>query len=60
MAVGPAGGAAETLAAIQQATANQNQATVTDNAVEQEVAESNTAVTGQGTSGNLNTINTTA
>jgi hypothetical protein len=59
MAVGPAGGAAETLAAIQQTTANQNQQVATDSLIEQEV-ETNTSVSSQSSGSSLNTINTTA
>lgn len=59
MAVGPAGGAAETLAAIQQTTANQNQQVATDSLIEQEV-ETNTSVPSQSSGSSLNTINTTA
>jgi hypothetical protein len=59
MAVGPAGGAAETLAAIQQTTANQNQQVATDSLIEQEV-ETSTSVSSQSSGSSLNTINTTA
>jgi hypothetical protein len=60
MAVGPAGGAAETLAAIQQAAVNQNQPAPANNIAEQEVAENSSSVTNQTVSNYLNTINTTA
>jgi hypothetical protein len=59
MAVGPAGGAAETLAAIQQTTANQVQQSA-ENIVEQEVSESGPSVASQSSGSSLNTIDTTA
>ncbi|TDF34594.1 hypothetical protein EYS14_22815 [Alteromonadaceae bacterium M269] len=60
MAVGPAGGAAETLAAIQQTTSNQNLQIEPESQVEQSVADTSAPATNSGGDSTFNTINTTA
>ena len=59
MAVGPVGGAAETLAAIQQTTANQNQQVAADNQATLEVAESNSSTSNQSSGNDFYSVNTT-